>query len=199
VDAQEQAGYRRILEVLGKHRAPDSLDDFREALTQLQRRGLDLIPVFKILTLAMGHEENHRRDQSRKQRGMAFQTQRARVRKQLGAASAAALDLYRAFYEGDDSLKPPIYVLCRELHDALKAHYVDVVKEALADPVRASRDAALLPDPLYNDAVWTKRLAQARRGSPEKAHVKSARAQLASVGVTKALATVLLRGVGTIP
>ena len=192
VDAQQQADSRRILEAFCAAARRRALG---EALARLERRGVDLVVVETALMKARALDFHHRESQRRKNRGIDSFERRARIRQDLIAATNAALRFYRDFYTRDIP-ESVIYLRCRELRDLLKKSYADVAIPALNDPVRASRLAALLPDPFYNDAAWSaRRLRKSSRGARPKPHLTAARHELRKAGVPRALVPVLLRSI----
>lgn len=176
---------------------PAHRSTFDAALRQLEHLGLDPVSIERTLWRYWALDRKDRASQRRKNLGIAAMKKRALARRNLIAATGAALAFYREFFKGKDPVPSPIYLLCRTLHAALKKSYAeDVVIKALADPIRASRVAALLPDPLYNDAVWSeKRRRQPRRGRRLKPHRKVAMKELRAAKVPARLIPVLLRSV----
>jgi hypothetical protein len=197
VDSQqtltEQAISRRVLEALC---APADLDDLSEALTQLEKRGVDLVKVERALMKARALDSRHRDIGRQKTHRITVAQRRERVRRDLLEATSNALAWYKDFYKGEAPRDArPIYVLCRTLHEAIGKKYADVLRELLNGDPNLLEQPALLPDPLYaDDDVWSARQRRkAGRGPRPKPHLAGAKAELKAAGVRPDLVPVLLR------
>lgn len=121
---------RQILEGLCRRRNPSHLDDFQEALAQLERRGVDLARLVSILCLAAVRDDATQLARRRQKRGLSFQKRRDRLRRDLLAVTTAAMVFYRDEWFSKEKTVPetPIYVLCRDLRAALQRNLADVVQ-----------------------------------------------------------------------